>query len=85
MVTGAHGGEAQRADAAVRHQGRSKPGAKKIWVQYWGLIGIFPIPGVYRPKYPNSGVYLGIFFYSSINHRFVSGKSDKPPVFWYFG
>jgi len=47
FVTGAHGGEAQRADAAARHQGRSKPW-KKIRVQYRGFIGIFSIPGVYR-------------------------------------
>ena len=58
LVTGARGGEAQRADAAARHQGRSKPWAnKKLWSnngdlsefsQYWGLSFFFPKPGVYR-------------------------------------
>jgi len=33
LVTGARGGEAPRADAAARHQGRSKPCTKKIRVQ----------------------------------------------------
>jgi len=48
FVTGAHGGEAQRADAAARHQGRSKPWTKKIRVQNRGFIGIFSISGLYQ-------------------------------------
>ena len=58
LVTGALGGEAQHADAAARHQGRSKPCTKKKFgssnwdlsefSQYRRFIGFFPIPGVLR-------------------------------------
>ena len=68
LVMGARGGEAQRADAAARHQGRLKPGEKKFWVQYRGLIGIFPMPGVYNT--PILGVISAFFF-----------PFDKPPGF----
>ena len=50
------GGEAQRADAAARHLGRSEPRVKKILVHYRGLIGIFSIPGIYRGFFPILGV-----------------------------
>jgi len=46
---GARGGEAQRADAAARHQGRSTSGGPKIGVQYWGLSVLFSsIQGGYQ-------------------------------------
>ena len=58
LVTGARGGEAQRAKAAARHQGRSKPWAKKNsgpipgiyrnFLNTGGLSVFFPIPGVYQ-------------------------------------
>jgi len=58
LVTGARGGEEQRADAAARHQGRSKPWTKKNsgpipgiyrnFLNTGGLSVFFPIPGVYR-------------------------------------
>jgi len=58
LVTGARGGEAQRADAAARHQDRSKPWTKKNsvpipgihrnFLNTGGLSVFFPIPGVYR-------------------------------------
>jgi len=48
LVTGALGGEVERADAVTRHQGRCKPLEKKIRVQQWGFIEIFSIPEVYR-------------------------------------
>jgi len=56
---GARGGEAQRADAAARHQGRSKPWAKKIRVQYQGFIRIFSILGVYRFFFQYRG-FIGV-------------------------
>jgi len=39
---GARGGEAQRADAAARHQGRSTCGGQTIGVKYRGFICTFP-------------------------------------------
>jgi len=58
LVMGARSGEAQRADAAARHQGRSKPWAKtnsgpipgiyRNFLNTGGLSFFFPIPGVYR-------------------------------------
>ena len=42
VVCGARGSEAQRAEAAARHQGRSRPGGEIIWVIYQGFICIFP-------------------------------------------
>ena len=58
LVTGARGGEAQGADAAARHQGRSKPWAKKKkgpipgiyrnFLNTRGLLVCFPIPGFYQ-------------------------------------
>jgi len=47
-VCGARGSEAQRAEAAARHQGRSTPGGETIGVKYQGFIcSFFIIPGVY--------------------------------------
>jgi len=37
----ARGGEAQRADAAARHQDRSTSGGQKIGVKYRGFVGTF--------------------------------------------
>ena len=58
LVTGARGGEEQRADAVARHQGRSKPwteknsgpipGIYRNFLNTGGLSVFFPIPGVYR-------------------------------------
>jgi len=78
LVTGARGGEAQRADAAARHQGRSKPWAKKKigsntgdlseFSHYWGFIGFFS----------NTG---GL---SELPLKIQGLIFDEPPVFWYF-
>jgi len=56
-VCGARGSEAQRAEAAACHQGRSTPGGEKIglntggfsefMVNTGGLSNLFMIPGVY--------------------------------------
>jgi len=40
-VCGARGSEAQRAEAAARHQGRSTPGGEMIWVKYRGGLSVF--------------------------------------------
>jgi len=78
LVTGALVGEAQRADAAARHKGRSKPWPKKIRVQYRGFIGIFSIPEVCR-FFSNTG---GL---SALPIKIQGLIFDKPTVFWYFG
>ena len=60
FVTGARVGEAQRADAVARYQGRSKPWTKeKFRVQYLGVIGIFSITGVYRFFFQYRG-FIGV-------------------------
>jgi len=41
VVCGACGSEAQRAEAAARHQGRSTPGGEIIWIKYRGFVSIF--------------------------------------------
>jgi len=76
LVTGARGGEAQRADAAARHQGRSKPWTKKkigsnTWdlsefSQFRGFIGFFPNTGGLSELPPKS---QGLIF-------------GGPPVYW---
>ena len=69
LVTGARGGEAQRADAAARHQGRSKLWTKKnsgpIPVIYRNFLNsgfyrfFFPIPGVYQFFFQYRG-FIGV-------------------------
>jgi len=61
----ARGGEAQRVEAAARHQGRSTSGTTKIWgLNTGGLSKFSPqIPGAYLIFPPNTGVYL---FFSQI-------------------
>jgi len=65
---GARGSEAPRADAAARHQGRSKSWAKKKFMsntgdlsefsQYWGFIGFFQYRGFIRVATKNPRVGL---------------------------
>jgi len=76
---GARSSETPRADAAARHQGRSKSWAKKKFMsntgdlsefsQYWGFIGFFS----------NTG---GL---SELPLKIQGLVFDEPPVFWYFG
>jgi len=78
LVTGARSGEAQRADAAARHQGRSKP---------WSKIKSGPIPGIYRIFLNTGGSSVFFQYLGSVELPLkIQGLIfDEPPVFLYFG
>jgi len=62
-VSGARGSEAQRAEAAARHQGRSTPGGGEIWVKYRGFIQFFHDSGGLSGDFHDTGGYQGILGY----------------------
>jgi len=70
----ARGSNAQRAEAAARHQDRSTPAGGKIWAKYRGLSVFFHDTGGLSRNSGNIWEYLGI------NPRNVKVKSDNP---WY--
>ena len=76
---GARGGEAQRTDAAVRHQGRSKPWVKKKFGSNTGDLSEFSQYRRFIGFFPNTG---GL---SELTLTIQGLIFDEPTVFWYFG
>jgi len=79
LVTGALGGEAQHADAAARHQGRSKPWAKKQFGSNTGDLSEFSQYRRFVGFFSNTG---GL---SELPLKIQGLIFDEPTVFWYFG
>jgi len=81
LVTGAHGGKAQRADAAARHQGSSKPWVKKKFRSNTGDLSEFSQTRGSIGFFSNTG--RGGLLELSLK---IQGLIfDEPPVFLYFG